>query len=112
MMVEKYRERMKAAVEYLRKELPETPFIEPQGAFYLFIDISCVREAMSALPGASEFYSKDFTMKLLNEKHVAVAPGSAFGMDGFIRIAYAAELDEIMEGLKRIRDLIRSLKSE
>ncbi len=112
MMVEKYKERMKAAVAFLRKELPETPFIEPQGAFYLFIDISCVREILNALPGASAFYSKDFTMKLLNEKHVAVAPGSAFGMDGFIRIAYAAELEEIMEGLRRIRDLIRSLKAE
>lgn len=111
MMGTRYKERMKAAVEFLRSELPETPFIEPQGAFYLFIDISCVEEAMKALPGASEYYSKDFTMKLLNEKHVAVAPGSAFGMDGFVRIAYAAELDEILEGLKRIRDLIKQLSA-
>ena len=110
MMVSRYRERMKAAVEFLRKELPETPFIEPQGAFYLFIDISCIREAMCALPDASEYYSKDFTMKLLNEKHVAVAPGSAFGMDGFIRIAYAADIEDIMEGLGRIRDLIKQLE--
>ena len=39
----------------------------------------------------------------VNEKHVAVAPGSAFGMDGFIRIAYAADIEDIMEGLRRIR---------
>ena len=109
MMVGEYRKRMKAAVKFLREELPEASFVEPQGAFYLFIDISCVKEKMESLPDASGLYSKDFTMKLLNEKHVAVAPGSAFGMDGFIRIAYAADLDTIMEGLRRIRDLIREL---
>ena len=112
MMVGEYRKRMKAAVQFLREELPEAPFIEPQGAFYLFIDISCVREKMEAMPEASGLYSKDFTMKLLNEKHVAVAPGSAFGMDGFIRIAYAADLETIMEGLRRIRDLIREMMKE
>ncbi len=32
-------------------------------------------------------------------------------MDGFIRIAYAAEMDTILEGLRRIRDLIRSLNA-
>ena len=109
MMVSEDRKRMEAAVAFLREELPEAPFIEPQGAFYLFIDISCVKDAMEAQEGASGFYSKDFTMKLLNEKHVAVAPGSAFGMDGFVRIAYASDISDIMEGLRRIRDLIREL---
>lgn len=109
MMVAEYRKRMKAGVKFLREELPETPFIEPKGAFYLFIDISCVKDAVEALPESEGPYSKAFTMKLLNDKHVAVAPGSAFGMDGFIRIAYAADLEEIMEGLRRIRDLVHEL---
>ena len=112
MMIGKYRERMEAASAYLKKELPEVPFIEPKGAFYLFLDISCVKSAIEALPGATEEYSKDFTMKLLNEKHVAVAPGSAFGMDGFIRIAYATDLDSIIEGLSRIKDLVKELESK
>ena len=111
MMVSHYKERMEAAVAFLKKELPEVPFIEPKGAFYLFLDISCVKDAMESLPDASGEYSKDFTLKLLNEKHVAVAPGSAFGMDGFIRIAYASDIDSILEGLARIRDLVKELES-
>ena len=51
-------------------------------------------------------------MKLLNEKHVAVAPGAAFGMDGFIRIAYAADKDTLLRGLGRIRDLVKELRRE
>lgn len=109
-MVTQYKARMEAAVDFLRRELPEVPFIEPKGAFYLFLDISCVEKAVRALPGATDEYSKDFTLKLLNDKHVAVAPGSAFGMDGFIRIAYASDIDSIMEGLKRIRDLVKELE--
>ncbi|MBR2737014.1 MAG: pyridoxal phosphate-dependent aminotransferase [Firmicutes bacterium] len=111
MMVSEYRKRMETASAFLRKELPEAPFIEPKGAFYLFIDISCVKDALESLESATGFYSKDFTMKLLNEKHVAVAPGSAFGMDGFIRIAYASDIDSILEGLRRIRDLVKELSA-
>ncbi len=111
-MIAAYRERMEAAVQFLREELPEVPFIEPAGAFYLFLDISCIHEALEALPEASGAYSKDFCLKLLTEKHVALAPGSAFGKDGFVRIAYANDLPNIMEGLGRIRDLVRELEAK
>lgn len=110
MMVAEYRRRMEAAVKFLREDLPEVPFIEPEGAFYLFLDISCVKDAVEARAGVTGEYSKDFTMMLLNEKHVAVAPGSAFGKDGFIRVAYAADIEDVLEGLRRFRDLIRELE--
>ncbi len=110
MMVAEYRKRMERAVSFLRAELPEAPFIEPKGAFYIFLDISCVKDALNALPGSSGSVSRDFTMKLLNDKFVAVAPGAAFGMDGFIRIAYANTIENIMEGLSRIRDLVKNLR--
>lgn len=110
MMVGEYRKRMEASVAFLRGELSEVPFIEPKGAFYLFLDISCVRDALRDAPENTGSWSKDFTMRLLNEKHVAVAPGSAFGKEGFIRIAYANDLDTILEGLARIRDLIKELE--
>ncbi|MBR2779383.1 MAG: pyridoxal phosphate-dependent aminotransferase, partial [Firmicutes bacterium] len=111
MMVGEYRKRMEASVAFLRAELPEVPFIEPKGAFYLFLDISCVEKALQGAPENTGSWSKDFTMRLLNEKHVAVAPGSAFGKEGFIRIAYANDLDTILEGLGRIRDLVKELQS-
>lgn len=106
MMVDAYRERMEIAVEFLRKELPQVSFIEPKGAFYLFLDISCLRDKFD---GEEEPYSTAFTMKLLNEKHVAVAPGAAFGMDGFIRIAYATDKETLLSGLMKIRDFVTEL---
>ena len=75
MMVRAYRERMEAAVDFLRKELPQVSFIEPKGAFYLFLDISCLRDKFTE---KDQPYSTAFTMRLLNEKHVAVAPGASF----------------------------------
>ncbi len=107
MMVKAYRERMEAAVRFMKSELPEIPFIEPKGAFYLFLDIACLKDKLERDP-----YSLDFTMKLLNEKHVAVAPGSAFGKDGFIRIAYATDKETLLSGLERIRDFVRELKGQ
>ena len=104
MMVKAYRERMEAAVDFLRAELPEVSFIEPKGAFYLFLDISPLKDKFAE---DEQPYSTAFTMRLLNEKHVAVAPGAAFGMDGFIRVAYAADKDTLLEGLRRIRDLVK-----
>ena len=50
-------------------------------------------------------------MKLLNEKHVAIAPGTAFGKEGYIRIAYATDKETLLEGLARIRDLVKELLS-
>lgn len=111
MMVGEYRKRMEASVDFLRAKLPEVPFIEPKGAFYLFLDIACVEEALQGAPENTGSWSKDFTMRLLNEKHVAVAPGSAFGKEGFIRIAYANDQDTILEGLARIRDLVKELQA-
>lgn len=135
MMTAAYRERMEAASDYLRRELPEISFIEPKGAFYLFLDISCLKERLTepeaagasqmsnAAAGAAasenggsdeaaenrEPYSMTFTMRLLNEKHVAVVPGAAFGMDGFIRIAYATDKETLLEGLSRFRDLVKEI---
>lgn len=120
MMNEAFRERMEAAVELLRNELPEVAFIEPKGAFYIFINISCVKEALEATADADGLmpqsgtasYAMEFTMKLLNEKHVAIAPGTAFGKEGYVRIAYATDKDTLLEGLGRIRDLVKELLSE
>lgn len=119
MMNDAYRERMEAGVKFLRNELPEVPFIEPKGAFYLFLDIACVKDALvstadreGCMPvSGTDSWSKEFVMKLLNDKHVAIAPGSAFGKEGFVRIAYATDKENFLEGLSRIRDLVRELSA-
>lgn len=117
MMNKAFRERMEAAVDFLEREVPEVSFIKPMGAFYLFIDISNIKDALLATADAHGImpqsgtgsYAMEFTMKLLNEKHVAIAPGTAFGKEGYIRIAYATDKDTLLEGLARIRDLVKEL---
>jgi aspartate aminotransferase len=119
MMVDAYRKRKDAAVKFLRAELPEITFIEPMGAFYLFLDISHIKEKLESTANAKGImpcsglssYSQEFTMKLLNEKHVAVAPGAAFGKEGFIRIAYATDMDTLLAALARIRDLVKEIEA-
>ncbi|MGN1349585.1 MAG: pyridoxal phosphate-dependent aminotransferase [Anaerovoracaceae bacterium] len=118
MMKKAFRERMEAAVAFMKKEIPEVSFIDPMGAFYLFIDISCVEKALRATASAdgvmpqsgTDSIALEFTMKLLNEKHVAIAPGTAFGKEGYVRIAYATDKDTLLQGLARIRDLIKELQ--
>ena len=64
----------------------------PSGAFYAFANISRFGT------------SQDVTELLLNDAHVAVTPGSAFGQngEGYVRISYAASRQEIVEGIKRM----------
>ena len=108
---------VKTLLDYLEKEVPEVSFIKPMGAFYLFVDISSVKDALLATADAdgrmpqsgTDSYAMEFTMKLLNEKHVAIAPGTAFGKEGYIRIAYATDKETLLEGLARIRDLVKEL---
>ncbi len=64
---------------------------EPEGAFYLYIDISTL-----GVP------SLDFCNELLNEKYVAAIPGIAFGAEGTIRVSYATGMDTILEGMERL----------
>ncbi len=73
---------------------------KPRGAFYAF---PCIRST-----GLS---SQDFARRLLQEKKVAVVPGTAFGAcgEGFVRCAYATGLDDIEEAMARIGAFIASL---
>lgn len=74
------------------------PCIRPQGAFYLFPDISGhLRQGET---------SGDFAARLLEKTGVAVVPGEDFGMDGHVRICFAAPDDQLMEAFKRIRGVL------
>ena len=76
-------------------------FNEPTGAFYIFIDISKF--------GLS---SKEFSIKLLEQKNVAVVPGTAFGEagEGFIRCSYATSLEEIKKAMVKLKEFVKSFK--
>lgn len=86
---------------------------KPQGAFYLFPDISGLTAAPGWLDLAKRTGESDtgkiFSTGLLNEKLVAVVPGSAFGYENGFRISYATSEAQIEKGLGRVREFIDAL---
>jgi len=91
-MLTEFRRRRDAAAELLRAACVD--FIDPRGAFYLFIRVP-PREG-DADPGAS------FARELLDTHDVAVVPGAAFRTPDWIRVSYAAPMDDVLEGVRRI----------
>ena len=73
---------------------------EPRGAFYTF---PCIR--------STGLTSEQFCDRLLEQEHVAVIPGSAFGPggEGFVRACYAASMKDLGEALERIERFLQSL---
>ncbi len=74
------------------------PTFEPRGAFYAFPDIR-----------PTGLSSEEFAEKLLNEEHVAVVPGDAFGAcgEGFVRACYATSMSNIEEALTRAERFVK-----
>lgn len=70
---------------------------EPRGAFYAF---PCIK--------SSGMTSEEFCTKLLEQKHVAIIPGNAFGAsgEGYARVSYAYSVEHLMEALRRIREFL------
>ena len=77
------------------------PCFEPEGAFYVFPSIAC-----------TGLQSEDFCRRLLEQEHVAVVPGSAFGDcgEGYVRISYCYSLEHITEAMKRMRHFLRQFQ--
>ena len=95
-MREAYRRRRDIALEVLRA--PDLYRYTPGGAIYLMIDIA-----------AAGMDSRDFAVRLLEEKRVAVAPGKTFGKmcADHVRISIAAEDDHIRRGVTAICELVK-----
>ncbi len=99
---ETFRARREVAIAELKK-IPGMRFSEPKGAFYLFPDVR-----------AFGLDSKTFCDRLLEEEHVVCIPGSAFGKvgEGYIRIAYTATIEDIIEAMGRIKNFCARLQSK
>lgn len=84
--------------------IPHIRCPKPQGAFYLFPDVS-------AYYGKGEVHdSASMADYLLNTAHVACVAGSAFGEDRCIRLSYATDEDSIREALRRIASALAQLQ--
>lgn len=76
----------------------------PKGAFYIMVNISKLKGR--TIKGMNLDSSLDIANLLLEKANVAVVPGIGFGDDNYIRLSYATSMDNIEEGLKRIRQVI------
>lgn len=100
-MVKAFRERR----DFVLADLQAIPGIvcpKPEGAFYLFPDCSAYFGRMTA-SGRKIDDAQALCLYLLEEYHVALVPGDAFGSPAGIRISYAASPDDLHEALRRIR---------
>jgi aspartate aminotransferase len=104
-MVAEYKKRRDALHAWLTAD-PRIKCVKPDGAFYLFIDIS----ALLSPDGIRT--SAEFAERLLHEGHVALTAGEGFDAPGFLRISYATSVEQLKEGTKRIQDFIQKLEHE
>lgn len=76
----------------------------PKGAFYIMVNYT--KLLGKTIKGIEINSSLDFATLLLEKANVAVVPGIGFGDDKYIRLSYATSMDNIVEGLKRIKEVI------
>jgi aspartate aminotransferase len=102
-MLDEYRRRRDQLTAWLADE-PRLHLVRPAGAFYLFPDVS------EFLSPDGVRTSAELAQKLLDDVRVAVTPGEAFDAPGFIRISYAASMEQLQRGAERIIEYVRSLE--
>jgi aspartate aminotransferase len=95
-MLNEYQRRRDQVLAWLGEE-PRLRCAAPQGAFYLFVDVS------DYLSPDGVRTSLDFADGLLKREHVVTTAGEAFDAPGFIRLSYATSLDRLREGVTRLR---------
>lgn len=88
----------------LIKDIPGFTANEPEGAFYVFPDISYFFG--KTLNGVAINSASDFALYLLEHANVATVTGEAFGDPNCIRISYAASTKDIVEAMKRIKEAV------
>lgn len=98
-MVDAFRNRRKLVLDLL-SEIPGIKTNEPEGAFYVFPDVSFYFG--KTIQGVKIDNASDFALLLLDKANVATVTGEAFGSPNCIRISYAASEADITEAMKRI----------
>lgn len=101
-------ERRRDLIVRLARMIPGLKVNEPQGAFYLFPEVTSF---IGKSDGTTTITSSgDLTMYLLEKARVATVDGAAFCLDGYIRLSYATSDDNIKEAMRRIADALSQLK--
>ena len=106
-MVQAFRERRDYLLERLQT-LPGVQVPKPEGAFYLFPQVSSYYGRVSS-SGRAINSSDDLCFYLLEEHLVALVPGAAFGDPNGIRISYASSMDDLKKAFDRIETGLKQL---
>lgn len=107
-MAREFEKRRNYIVEALNA-IPGVTCPKPQGAFYVFPNISKLLGKKTA-KGVMINTAADFSVYLLEDFLVATVNGEGFGAPGYIRLSYATSMEEIMKGIERIKKAIAELK--
>jgi aspartate aminotransferase len=102
-MLNEYRKRRDSIHAWLTAH-PGIKCVKPNGAFYLFPDISALLSADGVKTSA------EFASALLEKEHVAVTAGEGFDAPGYLRISYATSMEQLREGSTRILRFAESLQ--
>jgi aspartate aminotransferase len=102
--IKAYDERRRYMVEALNS-IPGVRCRLPKGAFYAFPNVEKLMEK------AKVDSDVELASILLEEARIAVVPGSAFGMNGYLRLSYATSMEDIKEGLSRFKKFAERLFS-
>jgi aspartate aminotransferase len=101
--VQKMRKEFERRANHMYERLntmPGVSCVQPTGAFYAFPNVSAHYENLG-VNGSIEFATK-----ALEEVHVAVVPGEAFGCDANVRLSFATSMEQIDKGLDRLAELL------
>lgn len=102
MMLAEFERRRGKIVAGLRA-IPGIKCAMPEGAFYVYPNVSAYLKKNGVADATA------LAEKLLDEVHVALVPGPAFGTEEHVRISYAASQEQIDEGLRRLKDFFAKL---
>jgi aspartate aminotransferase len=106
-MVKEFTQRRKRTMELVR-DIPGLKCFEPEGAFYIFPDVSYY---FGKSDGVNKIRnSADFSMYLLNTAHVSSVMGDAFGEPACVRFSFANSLPNIEKAWARIKEALAKLK--
>ncbi|MEO7970006.1 MAG: pyridoxal phosphate-dependent aminotransferase [bacterium] len=83
-------------------EIPRLSCAEPEGAFYVFPNVrNCLNAEVKT--------SNEFALRLLAEEQTVITDGAGFGADGCVRISYATSMEQLREGVTRIKRFVERL---
>ena len=105
MMRKAFDERRKYMVEQINS-IDGVSCLMPHGAFYVMMNIS--KLIGTQIRGKLIKSADDFAEVFLDEELVAVVPGNGFEAPDFVRWSYATSMDNIKEGIKRLRNLLNN----